>query len=635
VLTITPLISTSQTIWSEDFSTHANGVNSDAGRWSIDVSGAVISDAADWFEVNSNVFEGRDLDGPAIWETDAIDIAGCTGVQFSLLATESGTMESLDYFDVYYNIDGAGWTRVPNWNTKGDANHTLIDDFTSETVSVTGLSGSTIQIRVIMMNNAGTEYIRLDDVLIEGTCASVTPTQLSFTTYPTSCTETDATFTVVVCAQDATPTTDASYTSSITLSVGSGTGSLGGTLTQSAVNGCATFNNITLDAADNFTLDATDGTLNGTSGNISIMDDCGSCFEIRSVLADACTGTEGKNEMFRMQIGTSDLNTSNITIDWPNNSYLGICQDAGTASIISSLNATITGGGTLIEPTGGVLPANEQVIVITSEDFDWAGHDWSDLNYDVYVIFQCEGNTSGHFKNFCSSDCGERTLKVDFGASCVDSVKYEPHLLADHGDGDGMDYDDDGTPSYGNNGCTPPIFLLPIELDYFKGKVDKTKVELNWKTISELNVAYFEVEKSIDGVNFETLDHQLTNPQQTYQIIDHQPYVGINYYRLKEISIDDLISTYNIISVQYQPTTSNIKLINDQLIITAMGDVSTEISVFTPNGQILTTRHISINKGINTTNLSSENWAQTSGVYFLRVKMNNIIETYKFIIWKK
>ena len=42
------------------------------------------------------------------------------------------------------------------------------------------------------------------------------------------------------------------------------------------------------------------------------------CFEIESILADACDngGDEGFNEMFRMKIGPAPLNTSTLSINW-------------------------------------------------------------------------------------------------------------------------------------------------------------------------------------------------------------------------------------------------------------------------------------------------------------------------------
>ncbi|MEC8231036.1 MAG: hypothetical protein VX061_06315, partial [Pseudomonadota bacterium] len=45
-------------------------------RWSIDVSGAQITATSDWFKVNNNAMQARDVDGDVVWQTETIDING-------------------------------------------------------------------------------------------------------------------------------------------------------------------------------------------------------------------------------------------------------------------------------------------------------------------------------------------------------------------------------------------------------------------------------------------------------------------------------------------------------------------------------------------------------------------------------
>lgn len=48
------------------------------------------------------------------------------------------------------------------------------------------------------------------------------------------------------------------------------------------------------------------------------------CFEITSILVDACAPAnhEGENEMFRFWVGPNPLTVSNLTVTWPSNSFL-------------------------------------------------------------------------------------------------------------------------------------------------------------------------------------------------------------------------------------------------------------------------------------------------------------------------
>ncbi len=194
------------------------------------------------------------------------------------------------------------------------------------------------------------------------------------------------------------------------------------------------------------------------------------CFQITNILADACGSPEGENEMVRLKIGNAPLNANNINVDWANTAanFLGICQNTTTAQKVSDLNATILSCGFLLEPTGGILPANSTVILITSENINTSFNSFANLTDTMYVIFQCAGNTAGHFKNFSATDSTFRTLTIDFGVSCIDSALYVPYQLVNQQgqavsslqDGSSIAYDSIGNATYYNNGCQAPIITL-------------------------------------------------------------------------------------------------------------------------------------------------------------------------------
>ncbi len=164
-----------ETVWSEDFNAPEldqkgatfNIIDMDGVTgWSIDVSNADLSATSDYFRVQSGLMEARDTDGEVVWLTEAVDISAAGNVNVTVNVSENGTHEPEDYFDFYYSIDGGAFVRVENYNGQGDASHTLIDDFTSVAMSVDVGSGSTLVIKLAMLNNAGTEYIRFDDVVV-------------------------------------------------------------------------------------------------------------------------------------------------------------------------------------------------------------------------------------------------------------------------------------------------------------------------------------------------------------------------------------------------------------------------------------------------------------------------------------
>ncbi len=188
------------------------------------------------------------------------------------------------------------------------------------------------------------------------------------------------------------------------------------------------------------------------------------CFEIESILVDACGSPEGENEMVRFKVGSSSLNLNNMSVDWASsNSWLGLCQNGTTAGVVSSLNSSITGCGLLIEPTSNILPANASVIFMTSTALDVSANSFTNLNDTLIVIFQCAGNTQGHFAN--GSGTGLRTLSISFSSPvCSDEVTYDKGPL-DNNEGASVSFNSAGTPTYYNNGCQAPIDPISITGD--------------------------------------------------------------------------------------------------------------------------------------------------------------------------
>ncbi len=96
---------------------------------------------------------------------------------------------------------------------------------------------------------------------------------------------------------------------------------------------------------------------------------------------------------------------------------------------------------------------------------------------------------------------------------------------------------------------------LPIELLSFDAIMNGKQVDINWTTATELNNDYYTIEKSKDGINFETSSIvdaagnslSLIN----YKDIDANPFEGISYYRLKQTDFNGTFSYSKIVSVNY------------------------------------------------------------------------------------
>ncbi|MGZ3904610.1 MAG: T9SS type B sorting domain-containing protein [Bacteroidia bacterium] len=244
------------------------------------------------------------------------------------------------------------------------------------------------------------------------------------------------------------------------------------------------------------------------------------CLQIESIMVDACVpggacnntptdslNCEGINELVLFKVGASPLSIAMSTTVaaaapggaglipvWPSNSFKGWAQNANTASHTQRINNTIVKCGYLKEPVGGVIPANAQVIIFTSEYFDVGSNSFANLQDTLYALYQTAGNFQGHFANTdnSTSSCGSgasgtsvptgsvsvRNFKLEYPASsCTVTVSYDRSLLVNQNmginpniyggevcknDGSTVMYDAFGTATYTNPGCQAPYIPTTV-----------------------------------------------------------------------------------------------------------------------------------------------------------------------------
>ncbi len=217
------------------------------------------------------------------------------------------------------------------------------------------------------------------------------------------------------------------------------------------------------------------------------------CFEIESILVDACDGSnEGRNEMVRLRIGPNPIavssigvapyaSTPNQTVNWgsgaPGGASGNIFRGFSNITTIPSILAKIVTINAIIAAAGncgkliplnanGTIPAGVNLLLITSTDFNPTAQDFSSLSDTLYVIIQVAGNTGGHFANQGSS--GTRKL-ILYSGTCGDTVTYTPSSLIKQDqtvgaeDGGAVNYNYAGIPTYVNYGCAVPV--IPFSCD--------------------------------------------------------------------------------------------------------------------------------------------------------------------------
>ncbi|HRG35322.1 MAG TPA: T9SS type A sorting domain-containing protein [Chitinophagales bacterium] len=178
----------------------------------------------------------------------------------------------------------------------------------------------------------------------------------------------------------------------------------------------------------------------------------------------------------------------------------------------------------------------------------------------------------------------------------------------------------------------PPTQVLPVELSTFTGYNEGTKNVLNWTTVSEINSLKFEVEKSLDAVNFEYIGERPaagnSNTPINYSLDDLHPVLGNNYYRLKMIDQDgqfkyseiiiikvhEVSSTPDgIVSVYPNPTNDKINIVYQ-----ASTDQKLNLNMFNAIGQNMYGENYSVNAGLSTLTIDVQAFAK--GMYIIDLK---------------
>ncbi len=178
-----------------------------------------------------------------------------------------------------------------------------------------------------------------------------------------------------------------------------------------------------------------------------------------------------------------------------------------------------------------------------------------------------------------------------------------------------------------------PLNALPLRLTSFTGSLVNGQASLTWNTDDEVNTSRFEVEKSLDGLSFNTLVivPAAGHGRNQYQRFDVQPANGNNYYRLKMIDVDGKLTYSPILLVKVGAGGKSKFLVypnpvKDQLVISPSGFTGmVKVNIFNQQGQIVLSRQMAA----ATTTIPVEQLAR--GVYTVQVIAAGISEIHKVI----
>ena len=182
---------------------------------------------------------------------------------------------------------------------------------------------------------------------------------------------------------------------------------------------------------------------------------------------------------------------------------------------------------------------------------------------------------------------------------------------------------------------------LPVSLAFFSAKhvPEANYVDLNWATYTELDFDQFEIERSIDGVIFSSIG-QLKgagNSQDriAYNFKDHQLTHSTQYYRLKQLDLDESFEYSDIIAVNINAKSTAFELFpnpinNNRITLRSNGNTNDPLTIllFDLSGQLLQTHSVELNKQADTLIDLGD---LSNGIYTIGIQSNETIYYKKLI----
>jgi hypothetical protein len=168
---------------------------------------------------------------------------------------------------------------------------------------------------------------------------------------------------------------------------------------------------------------------------------------------------------------------------------------------------------------------------------------------------------------------------------------------------------------------------LPVELINFQARLlttQSTKVE--WVTASEMNNDFFEVQRSVDGINWTVVrivdGANTTFETKSYSIVD--PFgasvtANVIYYRLRQVDNDGAFEYSEVRKVTLNPTTDVVNVWYDRsankmmTTITVPAQRNVTVKMFDINGKLVGETAFSMEKGTQLVNFDGNGLAK--GIY--------------------
>ena len=284
--------------------------------------------------------------------------------------------------------------------------------------------------------------------------------------------------------------------------------------------------------------------------------------------------------------------------------------DDGVIAVSTIINKGSAAAGSVV--TYDVLSAPVTSFPISLEVYNDHGTTQSSLDGgDLFIDSNTESVVSdGPFSTTFTPNTAHILIVVKSNLGCIDKVLFVPN-----------------------------VSILPVKLISFQGSINNKNAALEWQVASNEQAYKFEVEKSIDGKNFENTSLVAPsgrNGNETYKYNEATGYDKI-YYRLKITDRNSMV-TYSKVLAFSNETNGKEKLnilgtnVTDKLTLSFQSQLnqSAEINVLDIAGKLVLKQNVKMSKGNNLLSFSLP-VSMNNGMYVASLAGNNFTLSAQFI----
>jgi Secretion system C-terminal sorting domain len=253
--------------------------------------------------------------------------------------------------------------------------------------------------------------------------------------------------------------------------------------------------------------------------------------------------------------------------------------------------------------------------------------------------------------NAVSGETFTMTNKLNYGADDVAGISQAPKVrLVKNNNGDAQYYNigatgavvaaagsatSDAITSLSDFSIGSIGAVLPVKMLSFTGHRLAKANKLQWATATELNNDRFEIERSTDGKNWQTIGtvrgSGTTNTLQNYTFLDNDAKANTNYYRLRQIDFDGATDVSAVVTIFGQTQNGFViapnPIQNETTILLAEPTQNATVQVIDITGRVLS----QINYADNQTALPLDIHDLPNGIYFVRLSNDGKVMTERVV----